>query len=72
MSYAENNKRNLIMFLGLGISLLGVALYDPLGFLFTGMGLAVIAAGLSCMFAGYIYLNESEKINKAVDRFERK
>jgi hypothetical protein len=72
MSYAENNKRNLIMYLGLGLSLFGVVLYDPLGFLFTGMGLAVITAGLSCMFAGYIYLNESEKINKAVDRFERK
>ena len=72
MSYKENDKRNLIMFLGLGISLLGVALYDPLGFLFAGMGMVVIATGLSCMFAGYIYLDENEKINKAVDRFEKK
>jgi len=47
-------------------------LYDPLGLLFTGMGMIVIATGLSCMFAGFIYLDESEKINKAVDRFENK
>ncbi len=72
MSYTETNKRNLIKFLGLGISLLGVALYDPLGVLFTGTGMVVIATGLSCMFAGYIYLDESEKINKAVERFEKK
>ena len=72
MSYTETHKRNLIKYLGLGLSLVGVALYDPLGFLFSGMGIVVIATGLSCMFAGYIYLDESEKINKAVDRFENK
>ena len=72
MSYTETHKRNLIKYLGLGISLLGVALYDPLGFLFAGMGMVVIATGLSCMFAGFIYLDESEKINKVVDRFENK
>ena len=72
MSYTETYKRNLIKHLGLGLSLVGVAFYDPLGFLFSGMGIVVIATGLSCMFAGYIYLDESEKINKAVDRFEKK
>ena len=72
MSYTETHKRNLTKYLGLGLSLVGIALYDPLGFLFTGMGIVVIATGLSCMFAGYIYLDESEKINKAVDRFEKK
>ena len=72
MSYTETNKRNLTKYLGLGLSLVGVALYDPLGFLFSGMGIVVIATGLSCMFAGYIYLDESEKINKVVDRFENK
>ena len=72
MSYTETNKRNLTKYLGLGLSLVGIALYDPLGFLFTGMGMVVIATGLSCIFAGYIYLDESEKINKAVDRFEKK
>ena len=72
MSYTETHKRNLIKYLGLGLSLVGVALYDPLGFLFSGMGIVVIATGLSCMFAGYIYLDESEQINKVVDRFENK
>ena len=72
MSYTETHKRNLIKYLGLGLSLVGVAFYDPLGFLFSGMGIVVIATGLSCMFAGYIYLDESEKINKVVDRFENK
>ena len=72
MSCTETHKRNLIKYLGLGLSLVGIALYDPLGFLFSGMGIVVIATGLSCMFAGYIYLDESEKINRAVDRFENK
>ena len=72
MSYTETNKRNLIKYLGLGLSLVGVALYDPLGLLFKGMGMVVIATGLSCMFAGFIYIDESEKINKAVERFEKK
>ena len=72
MSYIESNKRNLIMYLGLGFSLFGVALYDPLGLLFKGMGMVVIATGLCCMFVGYLHSNESERINKAVDRFEKK
>ena len=41
MSYIESNKRNLIMYLGLGFSLFGVALYDPLGLLFKGMGMVL-------------------------------
>ena len=72
MSYTETHKRNLIKYLGLGLSLVGVALYDPLGFLFSGRGIVVVATGLSCMFAGYIYLDESEKINKGVERCEKK
>tara|TARA_Y100001970_G_scaffold194534_1_gene236481 strand:+ start:312 stop:530 length:219 start_codon:yes stop_codon:yes gene_type:complete len=72
MRYIENNKRNLIMFLGLYISLLGVVFYDPLGFLFTGMGIVVIAIGLSSIFAGYFYLDKNEKVNKEVGRFEKK
>ncbi len=47
-------------------------LYDPLGILFTGMGLVFISTGLACIFASYFYLEESEKINKAVHRFEKK
>ena len=72
MSYIETNKRNLIMYLGFGFSLFGIALYDPLELLFTGMGIVVIATGLCCMFVGYFHSNESERINKAVDRFEKK
>lgn len=72
MSYIENNKRNLIMYLGLGLSLVGIALYDPFGILFTGMGMVVIATGLCCMFVGYLHSNEVVRINKAVDRFEKK
>ena len=72
MSYTETNKRNLIKYLGLGLSLVGVALYDPLGLLFKGMGMLVIATGLCCMFVGYFHSNEVVRINKAVDRFEKK
>ena len=72
MSYIENNKRNLIMYIGLGLSLVGIALYDPFGILFTGMGMVVIATGLCCMFVGYFHSNEAVRINKAVDRFEKK
>jgi hypothetical protein len=72
MSYIETNKRNLIMHLGLGVSLFGIALYDPLGLLFTRMGMVVIATGLCCMFVGYFHSNEVVRINKAVDRFEKK
>lgn len=72
MSYIESNKRNLIMYLGLGFSLLGVALYDPLGLLFKGMGMVVIATGLCCIFVSYFHSNEVVRINKAVDRFEKK
>jgi|TARA_B110000014_G_scaffold67301_1_gene46049 hypothetical protein len=72
MSYAASEKRKLIMYVGIGLSLFGVVLYDPLGFLFTGMGLVVVTAGLSCIFAGYAYLSEGERVNKAVERFEKK
>ena len=72
MSYIENNKRNLIMYIGLGLSLVGIALYDHFGILFTGMGMVVIATGQCCMFVGYLHSKEGERINKAVDRFEKK
>ena len=71
MSYTENSKRNLIMLLGLNISLLGVVFYETLGFLFTRMGVVVIAIGLSSIFASYFYLDKNEKINKTVDPFEK-
>ena len=64
-------KRDLTMYLGLGVSLLGVVLYDPLGFLFTGAGLIVIAMGLICVFVSYKQLSEIEIVNKAVEDFEK-
>ena len=65
-------KKNLIIYLGIGISLFGVVLYDPLGLLFRGTGLMVIALGLACMFFGYKQLSEVEMINKVVEGFEKK
>ena len=67
-----NVEKNLTMYLGLGISLFGVILYDPLGLLFRGTGLMVIALGLVCMFFGYRQLNEVEMVNKTVESFEKK
>ena len=67
-----NERKNLTMYLGLGSSLFGVVLYDPLGLLFRGTGLIVIALGLVCMFYGYKQLSEVEIVNKAVEDFEKK
>ena len=67
-----NERKNLTMYLGLGVSLFGVVLYDPLGLLFKGTGLVVIGLGLICMFIGYRQLNEVAMVNKAVESFEKK
>ena len=64
-------KNNLIMNLGLGISFVGIAVYDPLGLLFKGMGLLFVGIGLTCIYFGYRQLNEVEMINKAVESFEK-
>jgi hypothetical protein len=32
----------------------------------------VIGLGLICMFVGYKYLSEVERVNKAVENFEKK
>ena len=66
-----NERKNLMMYLGLGISLFGIALYDPLGLLFKGAGIVVIGLGLICMFIGYRQLNEVSIVNKAVESFEK-
>ena len=50
-----SKKRNLIMYVGLMVSLVGVVLYDPLGFLFNGAGLLAIGLGLACTLFGYNY-----------------
>jgi len=72
MSYTSNEKRNFMMYVGLGFSLVGIVLYDPLGLFFQGTGLIVIGLGLICMFVGYKYLSEVERVNKAVESFEKR
>ena len=67
-----NGEKNLTMYFGLGISLFGVVLYDPLGLLLKGSGLAIISFGLACMFFGYKQLSEVEMVNKVVEGFEKK
>tara|TARA_B100000927_G_C16466646_1_gene469988 strand:- start:1706 stop:1891 length:186 start_codon:yes stop_codon:yes gene_type:complete len=59
------------MYLGLLVSLIGIVLYDPLGLFFNSAGLLVIGLGLVGILFGYMQLNEIEKINKAVESFEK-
>ena len=66
-----SERSNLMTYLGLGMSLVGVVLYDPLGFLFKGTGYVVIGLGLICMLIGYKQLNEVKIVNKVVKDFER-
>ena len=72
MSYSSNLKDNFMMYLGLGFSLVGIVLYDPLGLLFQGTGLMVIGLGLLCMYVGYKHSDEVEAVNKAVENFEKR
>ena len=72
MSYTSNEKGNFMMYVGLGFSLVGIVLYDPSGLFFQGTGLMVIGLGLICMFVGYKYLSEVERVNKAVENFEKR
>ena len=72
MSYVSNQKGNFMMYAGLGFSLIGIVLYDPLGLLFNGTGLIVIGLGVICMLVSYKFLNEVEVVNKAVEKFEKR
>tara|TARA_S200000501_G_C20185244_1_gene466180 strand:- start:255 stop:500 length:246 start_codon:yes stop_codon:yes gene_type:complete len=65
-------KRNLVVHVGLLISLLGIALYDPLGSIYEGAGLIVLVIGLICLFVGNKNTTEYESINRAVENFEKK
>ena len=67
-----NGNKNITIYFGLGISLFGVVLYDPLGLLFKGTGLILIGIGLVCMYFGYKQLSVVETINKAVEGFEKR
>ena len=72
MNDTSNEKGNFMMYVGLGFGLVGIVLYDPLGLLFQGTGLMVIGLGLICMYVGYKYLSEIERVNKAVENFEKR
>ena len=65
-------KRNLVVYVGLLISLLGIALYDPLGSIYEGAGLIVLVIGLICLLFGNKNTTEYESINRAVEKFEKK
>ena len=72
MKHSSNEKGNLMMYVGLGFSLIGAVLYDPLGLLFQGTGLMIIGVGLVCMYVGYKHSGEVEAVNKAVENFEKR
>ena len=72
MKDSSNEKGNFMMYAGLGFSLIGVVLYDPLGLLFQGTGLMVIGLGLICMYVGYKHSGEVEAVNTAVDNFVKR
>ena len=58
------------IFVGIGLFCLG---YYGLGSdVIYGVGLLVAFIGVGQMIAGYIYPNQTEEINKAVENFEKK
>ena len=72
MKDSSNEKGNFMMYAGLGFSLIGVVLYDPLGLLLQGTGLIVVGLGIICMYVGYKHSSEVEVVNKAVENFEKR
>jgi predicted tellurium resistance membrane protein TerC len=58
----------ITIFVGLGLLLFGLVNIAIL----KGVGLLVISIGLGSLIAGYIYPNNSEEIDKAVEKFEKK
>ena len=58
----------ITIFVGLGLLLFGLVNIAIL----KGVGLLVICIGLGALIAGYIYPNNSEEIDKAVEKFEKK
>jgi predicted tellurium resistance membrane protein TerC len=58
----------ITIFVGLGLLLFGRVNIAIL----KGVGLLVICIGLGSLIAGYIYPNNSEEIDKAVEKFEKK
>ncbi len=59
----------ITIFIGAGLFMLG---WIAIGGILEGVGALVALIGIGQMVAGYIYPNESEEINKAVENFEKK
>lgn len=58
----------ITIFIGLGLFLFGLVNIAIL----KGVGLLVICVGFGSLVAGYIYPNNTEEIDKAVEKFEKK
>ena len=59
----------ITIFIGAGLFMLG---WIAIGGILEGVGALVALIGIGQMVAGYIYPNQSEEINKAVENFEKK
>ena len=59
----------ITIFIGAGLFMLG---WIAIGEILKGVGVLVGLIGVGQMIAGYIYPNQTEEINKAVENFERK
>jgi hypothetical protein len=59
----------ITIFIGAGLFMLG---WIAIGNVLEGVGALIALIGIGQMIAGYIYPNQSEEINKAVENFEKK
>jgi len=59
----------ITIFIGAGLFMLG---WIAIGNVLEGVGALVGLIGVGQMVAGYIYPNQSEEINKAVEEYEKK
>ena len=59
----------ITIFIGAGLFMLG---WIAIGNILEGVGALIALIGIGQMIAGYIYPNQSEEINKAVENFEKK
>ena len=66
MDYRRNGV--ITMFIGLGLFIFGLVNIPIL----KGVGLLIVCIGFGSLVAGYIYPNESEEIDKSVQRFEER
>ena len=58
----------ITIFVGIGLYLLGVT---ALGSILKGVGLLVATIGVGIIIAGYLFPDDSTRITKAVDEFEK-